>query len=211
MLLSHGVWKEWHLFNQRLLLTVPQLDTSCRSYSQVVSQRYTSLIEIQETVFKSSSQGRAAEKNMRWNQADWVRVLHCLNVSTVLKLFEEPLSLSAQINLKWSLSNDCYGLPVLVIKTVACSHQPTPHRYAGESLFDPHQLWLALLSDGEMSHFTYPNISLPTKGVVFLELKETSNKVDAKRMSPSHRLLLLMLAHSETGHGCNLGFQLLLT
>lgn len=48
----HG--KEWWLFNQPLRLTVPQLGTSWCSYPQLAVQREPSLMEIQETVWKSS-------------------------------------------------------------------------------------------------------------------------------------------------------------
>lgn len=61
--LSHGVWREQHLFNQQLPLTVPQLGASCRFYSQMVPQRDMSLIEIQKIVSRSFSQpGTAAEE-----------------------------------------------------------------------------------------------------------------------------------------------------
>lgn len=64
--LSHGVWQEQHLFNQQLPLTVPELGSSCRFYSQMVPQREVSLIEIQEAVSWSSSQpGTAAEENIK--------------------------------------------------------------------------------------------------------------------------------------------------
>lgn len=120
---AHGVWQEWNLFNQQLPLTVPQLGTSCRFNSQVVPQRDTSLIEIQKSVSRSSSQpGIAAEKNMKWNQPDCVLSLSLilLDCALVVKLFEEPLLLSEQINLEWSLSDDCYKASCACIM-LACS------------------------------------------------------------------------------------------
>lgn len=126
--LSRGVWQERNLFNQQLPLTVPQLGTSCRFNSQVVPQREASLIEIQTSVSRSSSQpGTALEKNMKRNQPDCVLNLSLmlLDCALVAKLFEEPLLLSEQMNLGWSLSDGCSGLPVLVLQTAACSHQLT--------------------------------------------------------------------------------------
>lgn len=161
VLLSHGVRQEWNLFNQQLPLTVPQLGTSCRFNSQVVPQRDTSLIEIQKSVSRSSSQsGTAAEKNMKWNQPDCVLSLSLilLDCALVVKLFEEPLLLSEQINLERSLSDDCYKASCACI-VLACPHQLTQHRHSGDSLFNPHQLWLPLMRYVEMSHFTYHNIS----------------------------------------------------
>lgn len=125
--LSRGVWQERNLFNQQLPLTVPQLGTSCRFNSQVVPQREASLIEIQASVSRSSSQPGTLEKIMKRNRHDCVLNLRLmlLDCASVAKLFEEPLLLSEQMNLEWSLSDDCSGLPVLVLKTVACSHQLT--------------------------------------------------------------------------------------
>lgn len=117
--LSRGVWREWNLFNQQLPLTVPQLGTSCRFNSQVVPPREANLIEIQASVSRSSSQpGTALEKLMKPNQPDCVLNLRLmlLDCALVAKLFEEPL-LSEQMNLEWCLSDDCSGLPVLLLKT----------------------------------------------------------------------------------------------
>lgn len=62
---SHGIWQERHLFNQQLPVTVPHLGASCCFCSQMVQQRDMSLIEIQETDARSSSQpGTAAAKMM---------------------------------------------------------------------------------------------------------------------------------------------------
>lgn len=184
-LMAYG--RERHLFNQQLPLTVPQLGGSCLFYPQMVPLRDMSLIEIQRPFSKNSARYSSKKKDEVKSVQVLSLSLRPLDCSLVLNLFEEPLLLSEHIHLelnwchfprrssRWrslcrrqafSLADDRYGLLVLVIKTQACSHQPTLHRHSGDYILDPHQLWLPLLRCVEMSHFTYPNISPHIKQVL---------------------------------------------